>query len=121
MWPEPWQEIQEFLSESEVSEPDLHRWIPYMRPRAMHPGDLQELVEQYRNMTATSCWATQLDLIPGWGESSAAFGKMPWISMDQYLEKYHGNPTYQPTYDSCDPPSTSKLFPDIAIPKKINK
>ena len=83
MWPEPWQEIQEFLSESEVSEPDLHRWIPYMRPRAMHPGDLQELVEQYRNMTATSFWATQLDLIPGWGESSAVLGKChgyPWIN-----------------------------------------
>ena len=29
-------------------EPDLHRWIPFLRPRTVHPGDLQELREQYR-------------------------------------------------------------------------
>ncbi|CAK9082177.1 Uncharacterized protein SCF082_LOCUS39072 [Durusdinium trenchii] len=28
-------------------EPDLHRWIPFLRPRTVHPGDLQELREQY--------------------------------------------------------------------------
>eukprot|EP00435_Cladocopium_sp_Y103_P017473 s90_g4.t1 len=41
-------ETPEKCSPKNVSEPDLHRWIPYMRPRAMHPGDLQDLVEQYR-------------------------------------------------------------------------
>ena len=32
-----------------VSEPELKRWIPHMRPRSMHPGELQELRDLYRH------------------------------------------------------------------------
>ncbi|CAK9065203.1 unnamed protein product [Durusdinium trenchii] len=48
-WPRPWMllTLQIFQCVAMV-EPDLHRWIPFLRPRTVHPGDLQELREQYR-------------------------------------------------------------------------
>lgn len=40
---------------TEVSDPDLQRWIPYMRPRAVHPGNLQELMKDYRSFKMKWC------------------------------------------------------------------
>ncbi|CAE7874382.1 hypothetical protein AK812_SmicGene14030 [Symbiodinium microadriaticum] len=31
-----------------VAQPDLHNWIPHMRPRTLHTGDLQQLMQKYR-------------------------------------------------------------------------
>ena len=31
-----------------VAQPDLHNWIPHMRPRTAHTGDLRELMQRYR-------------------------------------------------------------------------
>jgi len=44
-----------------VSDPDLHRWIPYMRPRAVHPGNLQELMKDYRVVVVMTTIPKRID------------------------------------------------------------
>lgn len=47
-----------------VSEPELKRWIPHMRPRSMHPGELQELRGLYRHWLSLQLLRLQEAYLP---------------------------------------------------------
>ncbi|CAE7456365.1 unnamed protein product [Symbiodinium natans] len=44
-----------------VARPDLHNWIPHMRPRTAHTGELHELMQKYRVVVLMTSIPSRID------------------------------------------------------------